>query len=79
MTRVTNHRAASESESTAYKLGLDLNWHYRYYLSPYWYLVPEVKLGLNMLTQTQFEPVEIEHRPFVFIESAAWISLQKRF
>ena len=76
---VTNHRAASKSESTAYKLGLDLSWHYRYYLSPYWYLVPEVKLGLNMLTQTQFEPVEIEYRPFVFIESAAWLSLQKRF
>lgn len=76
---VTSHRAASQSESTSFKLGLDVGWHYRYYLMPYWYLVPEVKVGLNALTQTQVAPVEIEHRPLIFIEQSLRVSLERRF
>ena len=76
---VTGHRAASEAESTAYKFGLELQWHYRYYLAPYWYLVPQLKLGVNTLFQTEMDPTEIEYRALTYIESRSWISLQRRF
>jgi hypothetical protein len=75
----TNHRAASEAESTAYKFGLDMQWHYRYYLAPYWYLVPQFKLGVNTLFQTQTDPSEIEFKALTYIEAKSWVSIQRRF
>lgn len=76
---VTNHRSVSKAESTAYKIGLDLNWHYRYYLAPYWYLVPQLKLGINSALQTQVDPSTIEYRPLIHLDSFTSISLQRRF
>ncbi len=75
----TGHRAASAAESTAYKFGLDMNWHYRYYLAPYWYLVPYVKISINSLFQTQSTPSVIEFEALNYTEARSWISLQRRF
>ena len=76
---ITGHRAASKTESTAYKFGLDMQWHYRYYLAPYWYLVPQIKLGVNTLFQTQTDPSEIEFDALTYIEARTWVSIQRRF
>lgn len=76
---VTAHRAASKSESTIYQLGINLNWHYRYYLAPYWYLVPEVKVGFSAATQTTAAPEQVDHDALVQYQTQSQISLQKRF
>ena len=75
----TGHRAASKAESTAYKLGLDFNWHYRYHLAPYWYLVPKVNLGVSTVFQTQMDPVAINYDALNYFEASSWISIQRRF
>ena len=75
----TGHRAASKAESTAYKLGLKLNWHYRYYLAPYWYLVPQVNIGINTVFQTQMAPEALNYDALNYLEASSWVSIQRRF
>lgn len=76
---VTGHRALSEKESTVYQLDMDMAWHYRLYLAPYWYLVPELRIRFSAMTQTTMEPLQVEHDAFTLFESQTAIHLQKRF
>ena len=76
---VTGHRALSTEESTVYQLAMDLNWHYRYYLAPYWYLVPEIRVNFSTSLQTTMDPQQVDHDAFIFIGTQSLISLQKRF
>lgn len=76
---ITAHRQASKAESTAYQLGLHLNWHYRYYLAPYWYLVPQLKILFTAATQTAMDPVQLDHDPLIQYQTQTLIHLQKRF
>lgn len=75
----TQHRAASKEESSAYLFDLALDWHYRYYLAPYWYLVPQVKVGFSTLFQNDAKPVMIEFKALNQLSASSLISLQRRF
>lgn len=76
---VTNHRALSSQESKVYKLGIELNWHYRYYLGPYWYLVPSTHLQYHNIMQTQLNPEFVEHENLSYLEFAFGIALRRYF
>jgi len=76
---VTGHRSASQSESTVYQLDLNFGWQYRYYLAPYWYLVPKVKLRVTTTMQTTMDPQQVDHDTFLYLDSQTEVSLQKRF
>ncbi|GAA6134276.1 hypothetical protein NBRC116188_10650 [Oceaniserpentilla sp. 4NH20-0058] len=77
--RVTNHRALSSLESTVYKFGIQLHWHYRYYLSPYWYVVPSTHLQYNILMQTQLNPEFVEHDALGYLQYSMGVSLRRYF
>jgi hypothetical protein len=75
----TQHRAASKDESTAYLFDMKLQWHYRYYLAPYWYLVPQLEIGASSLFQGKSNPLVIEYDGLNYFRASSWISLQRRF
>ncbi|MFT6154571.1 MAG: hypothetical protein ACJA0E_001491 [Bermanella sp.] len=75
----TKHRVASKKESSGYLLDLKLEWHYRYYLAPYWYLVPQINLGYSTLFQNKTNPVNIEFKALNTLSASSLISLQHRF
>lgn len=75
----TNHRALSSLESTVYQLHLELDWHYRYYLAPYWYLAPSIHYQYSTLLQTQLQPEVIEHEPLNFSQFSGFVSLRRYF
>lgn len=77
--QVTNHRDLSSLESTVYKFGIQLNWHYRYYLSPYWYVVPSTHLQYSMLMQTQLNPEFVEHDALSYLQYSMRVSLRRYF
>jgi hypothetical protein len=76
---ITQHRSASEDESTAYLFDVELQWHYRYYLAPYWYLVPQLKIAASTLFQGQTNSEEVEYDALNYLRTSTWLSLQRRF
>jgi hypothetical protein len=76
---VTQHRALAKKESAAYKVALHLSWHYRYYLAPYWYLVPQMQYNVSYLAQSELAPINVEHPSFVYTQSQSTISLRHHF
>jgi len=77
--QVTNHRNLSTLESTSFKLAIQLDWHYRYYLAPYWYLVPSAHLQYSSIIQRQLNPEIIEHEALNYLQYSARLSLRKYF
>lgn len=75
----TEHRSLSSAESTVYQVELNLNWHYRYYLTPYWYLVPSLHYQYRHSLQTQFNPEFVEHDGFSFTQLSGAIALRRYF
>ena len=75
----TAHRALSSLESTAYQVDLTLNWHYRYYLSPYWYLVPSIKYQYQNAFQSQLQPEFVEHEQLSFTQFSGFIAIRRYF
>jgi hypothetical protein len=75
----TQHRSASKKESRAMLIDLEINWHYRYYLAPYWYLVPQIKVGFSTIFQTEENPESIEFKALNQLNTSSFISLQRRF
>lgn len=73
------HRQLSKAESTVYQMEIRLDWHYRYYLSPYWYVVPSLHVNYERLMQTQFEPEFIEHDAFSLMQLSGFIALRRYF
>ncbi len=76
---ITQHRSLSKGESSVYKFSLGLSWHYRYYLRPYWYLVPQLEYNISYIFQRQLQPLEVEHKSFVYRQVQSWISLRRYF
>lgn len=76
---VTNHQRLSKAESQIYKTALNLNWHYRYYVGPYWYIVPSAHLTFSYLMQSQLNPEMIKHEPLSFSQYRLQVSLRKYF
>ncbi len=77
--RATQHRSLSSLESTVYQIELKLDWHYRYYIMPYWYLVPSIHYQYSRLLQTQFEPKFVEHDAFGATQLSGFIALRRYF
>jgi hypothetical protein len=75
----TNHQSASSQESTVYHVDLNLDWHYRYYLAPYWYLVPSIHYQYQSIFQTQLKPEYVEHEQFSFTQFSGFIALRRYF
>lgn len=75
----TQHRQLSSAESTVYQMGFRFDWHYRYYLGPYWYLVPSVHVDYERLLQTQFDPEFVEHKQFSWVQLSGFIALRRYF
>ncbi len=75
----TQHRLLAKQESSAYKVALNLSWHYRYYLAPYWYLVPQVQYQFSYLTQSELAPVNVEHPSFIYTQTQSTISIRHHF
>lgn len=75
----TRHQTASSQESTVYHIDLKLEWHYRYYLSPYWYLVPNIRYQYQSIFQTQLEPEYVNHPTFSFTQFSGAIELKRYF
>lgn len=75
----TNHQSASSQESTVYHVDLNLDWHYRYYLSPYWYLVPSIHVQYQNIFQTQLKPEYLEHEQLSFTQLSGFIALRRYF
>ena len=75
----TKHRSLSTQESTVYQVSLNLSWHYRYYLSPYWYLVPSAHFQYDALLQSEFKPEFVEHERFNFTQLSGFIALRRYF
>lgn len=76
---VTNNAGLSKNESQGYGLTIQANWHYRYYLAPYWYLVPSAGIQNRVFFQKERDPQQIKHDPYQQIELHTAIQLQKRF
>lgn len=77
--RITNNVALSKTESQGYGFTFQASWHYRYYLAPYWYLVPRLGISSRVLFQKEFNPQQIEHDPYRQTELFSEIQMQKRF
>ncbi len=75
----TQHRLLAKQESAVYKLALRLSWHYRYYLAPYWYVVPQLQYQFSYLTQSELAPVNVEHSSFTYTQIQSTISIQHHF
>jgi len=75
----TNHTSLSSDESISFKLALQLDWHYRYYLAPYWYLVPSTHFQYSALMQRQLNPEIIEHDALSYLQYSVRLSLRKYF
>ncbi len=75
----TLHRALSSLESTVYQLDLKLDWHYRYYLAPYWYLVPSIHYQYQSIFQSQFQPEFVEHEKLNFTQFSGFIAIRHYF
>ena len=72
-------QSASSQESTVYHVDLNLDWHYRYYLSPYWYLVPSIHVQYQSIFQTQLKPEYLEHEQLSFTQLSGFIALRRYF
>lgn len=75
----TAHRSLNSAESQVYQLAGKLQWHYRYRLAPYWYVVPYVKIDFSAMLQGKSEPDNVEHDVLTYSSMSSWISLQKKF
>ncbi len=75
----TQHRLLAKQESAVYKLALNVSWHYRYYLAPYWYLVPQVQYQFSYLTQSESAPINVEHSNFIYTRQQSTISIRHYF
>ena len=76
---ITQHRTLSSSESSVFKLSFKLQWHYRYYLAPYWYLAPHLQVTFNALMQGQSETQQISHDTYTYHHAQSWLSLRHYF
>lgn len=76
---ITNNVVLSKTESQVYGLTFKASWHYRYYLAPYWYLVPRLGFSSGIIFQKEFDPQQVEHDPYRQTEWFSEIQLQKRF
>jgi hypothetical protein len=76
---VTGHRGLSASESQVFNLAFSLQWHYRYYLAPYWYLAPHIKISVNALLQGQSEALQINHDSLLHTHYQSWLSVRRYF
>lgn len=71
--------ARSQSESRQHHMAFTLGWHYRYYLAPYWYVVPYVQQQVQLSWQSKSLPETIEHSPFLNSASSCGIQLRYYF
>ncbi len=76
---VTQHQTLASAESSVFRVALMLRWHYRYYLAPYWYLVPNLQYNFNVIMQSHSQPQQIEHEVFTYSNLQTWISLRRYF
>lgn len=76
---ITQHRSLSTSESQVFTLAFNLQWHYRYYLSPYWYLTPHLSLNFSSLLQGQSEPLYLNHDSLIYSHAQSWLSIRRSF
>ncbi len=75
----TSHRTIAPKESSVYQLGVNLSWHYRHYLAPYWYLVPQFNVQHSSLIQTTSNPQTVQHDAFRYLQIQSFISLRRYF
>jgi len=76
---ITNHKSLSTSESQVFTLAFTLQWHYRYYLSPYWYLSPHLSLNFSSLLQGQSETLHLNHKSLTYSHAQSWLSIRRNF
>lgn len=76
---ITQHQTLASAESSVFRVALMLRWHYRYYLAPYWYLVPNLQYDFNAIMQSHSQPQQIEHDVFTYSNLQTWISLRRYF
>ncbi|MEH6346294.1 MAG: hypothetical protein V7785_14470 [Bermanella sp.] len=76
---VTQHQTLASAESSVFRAALMLRWHYRYYLVPYWYLVPNLQYNFNVIMQSHSQPQQIEHEVFTYSNLQTWVSLRRYF
>lgn len=75
----TNHRSLSSLESTVYQLKIRLDWHYRHYIAPYWYVVPSLHLSHENLLQSQLDPQFVDHKQFNFTQLSVLLGIRRYF
>ena len=76
---ITKHRSLSTSESQVFNIAFHLQWHYRFYLSPYWYLAPNLSVNFSSLLQRQSETLHLNHDSFVYSHFQSWLSIRRYF
>ncbi|EAT13831.1 hypothetical protein HF888_10365 [Bermanella marisrubri] len=76
---VTQHRATARGESEDLRLNLQLDWHYRYRIEPYWYWVPKVGSQLTYQTQSDTNPQIVKHDAFTSVDWYASLGLEITF
>ena len=76
---ITGHRALSTSQSQVFKVAFNLQWHYRYYLSPYWYLAPHLSVNFSNLLQRESDGLHLDHDSLVYSHFQSWLSVRRYF
>ncbi len=66
-------------ERTELHFGFQLGWHYRWYLSPYWYLVPSIQVSHSVLIQNNTNARSLNHHALNMLNLRSMFLLQRRF
>lgn len=76
---VTQHRQNAKNESEDLRLHLEMDWHYRYRIEPYWYWVPKLGSQLVYQTQSATDPQTLEHDAYTAFDWFFSLGLQITF
>lgn len=72
-----NQLSKSDRRQNFFEIALGLN--FRYYLSPYWYLLSQFQLNAQVIVQSQTNTNQITHDPYVNQYFNSQISLRRYF
>ncbi len=75
----TQSHQISESERRMILLEASVQWHYRYYLAPYWYLVPALGWQLQLLSQAKSASEQVEQKTLIYGQANVALSLRYYF
>jgi len=75
----TQSHSISESERRMLALEAQTRWQYRYYLAPYWYLVPQLGVQLQLLSQAKSDSQNLSQKELSYATVFTGISLRRYF